>query len=71
MTGVALVKVINDDIISESRMFFISIVSTRSKCACSDGVVLEDGEEDGAGDEVVEVERCGGAKKIVKVAGPS
>ena len=71
MTGVALVNVVNNESISESRICFISIDSTRSKGACSDGAVLEDVEEEGADDEVVEASCSGGAKKMVRIAGPS
>ena len=71
MTGVALVNVISNDIISESQMCFMSIVSVRSNGVCSDGAVFEEVDEEGAGDEVAEVVRAGGAKKTVREAGPS
>lgn len=52
-------------------MCFMSIVSVRSNGVCSDGAVFEEVDEEGAGDEVAEVVRAGGAKKTVREAGPS
>ncbi len=66
----ALVNAMSSENISESRMFFISMDSARSGELCFDKESAVVGEEEGEDDDVVKVER-GGARKTVKVEGPS